>query len=101
MSISVQGISKTFKGRRKGDEENIFPYVDRADYILNTSLIYEWAALKPIAEKLLLKISHESKYYSEARRQLNTLRNFIGIEPDLIPSTSILREFIGGGCYLR
>ena len=86
---------------RKGDEENIFPYVDRADYILNTSLIYEWAALKPIAEKLLLKISHESKYYSEARRQLNTLRNFIGIEPDLIPSTSILREFIGGGCYLR
>ena len=23
MSISVQGISKVFKGRRKGDEENI------------------------------------------------------------------------------
>ena len=23
MSISVQGISKTFKGRRKGDEENV------------------------------------------------------------------------------
>ncbi len=99
--VSVEKTMDLWNKIRKGDEENIFPYVDRADYILNTSLIYEWAALKPIAEKLLLKISHESKYYSEARRQLNTLRNFIGIEPDLIPSTSILREFIGGGCYLR
>lgn len=99
--VSVEKTMDLWNKIRKGDEENIFPFVDKADYILNTSLIYEWAALKPVAEKLLLKITDESIYYSEARRLLNTLRNFIGIEPDLIPSTSILREFIGGGCYLR
>lgn len=99
--VSVEKTMDLWNKIRKGDEENIFPFVDKADYILNTSLIYEWAALKPVAEKLLLKITDESVYYSEARRLLNTLRNFIGIEPDLIPSTSILREFIGGGCYLR
>ncbi len=99
--VSVEKTMDLWNKIRKGDEENIFPFVDKADYILNTSLIYEWAALKPVAEKLLLKITDDSIYYSEARRLLNTLRNFIGIEPDLIPSTSILREFIGGGCYLR
>lgn len=99
--VSVEKTMDLWNKIRKGDEENIFPYVDRADYILNTSLIYEWAALKPIAEKLLLKIGQESIYYSEARRMLNTLRNFIGIETELVPTTSILREFIGGGCYLR
>ena len=99
--VSVEKTMEQWEKIRIGDEQNIFPYVDRADYIFNTSLIYEWAVLKPIAEKLLLKISDESKYYSEARRLLNTLRNFIGIETTLIPSTSILREFIGGGCYLR
>lgn len=99
--VSVEKTMELWEKIRIGDEENIFPFVDRADYILNTSLIYEWAALKPTVEKLLLKINSDSKYYSESRRLLNTLRNFIGIETDLIPSTSILREFIGGGCYLR
>lgn len=99
--VSVENTMDMWDKIRKGDEENIFPYVDEADYVFNTSLIYEWAALKPIAEKLLLKINDSSKYYSEARRLLNTLRNFIGIDTELIPSTSIIREFIGGGCYLR
>ena len=99
--VSVERTMDLWEKIRIGDEQNIFPYVDRADYIFNTSLIYEWAVLKPIAEKLLLKIGDDSKYYSEARRLLNTLRNFIGIDTNLIPSTSILREFIGGGCYLR
>ena len=99
--VSVEKTMDLWEKIRQGDEKNIFPFVDRADYILNTSLIYEWAALKPTVEKLLLKINNSSIYYSEARRLLNILRNFIGIETDLIPSTSILREFIGGGCYLR
>ena len=75
--VSVEKTMEQWEKIRIGDEQNIFPYVDRADYIFNTSLIYEWAVLKPIAEKLLLKISDESKYYSEARRLLNTLRNFM------------------------
>lgn len=99
--VSVEKTMELWQKIRKGDEENIFPYVDLADYVFNTSLIYEWAALKPIAEKLLFKIRQDSIYYSESRRLINTLRNFIGIETELIPTTSILREFIGGGCYLR
>ncbi len=99
--VSVEKTMELWEKIRKGDEENIFPYVDTADYIFNTSLIYEWAALKPTVEKLLLKVKEDSIYYSEARRLLNILRNFIGIDSELIPSTSLLREFIGGGCYLR
>lgn len=99
--VTVERTMDLWEKIRLGDEENIFPFVDTADYIFNTSLIYEWAALKPLVEKLLWQVPIESKYYSEARRLLNTLRNFIGIGSELIPSTSIIREFIGGGCYLR
>ena len=36
--VSVEKTMELWEKIRKGDEKNIFPYVDRADYILNTSL---------------------------------------------------------------
>jgi uridine kinase len=37
--------------------------------------------------------------YGEAHRLLQLLDNFTPIEPDEIPPTSILREFIGGSSF--
>jgi len=84
---------------RRGEERNIFPYQEDADVIFNSALIYEYSALKPYAEKALLRVSRRDETYGEARRLLYILSYFLPIESRDIPSSSILREFIGGSSF--
>lgn len=81
---------------RKGEEENIFPFQEEADITLNSAMIYELSALKTYVEPLLFGIEPDSPQYDEARRLLKFLSFVLSIPNDLIPATSILREFIGG-----
>ncbi len=86
---------------RKGEEENIFPYLNRADDIINTSLPYELGVLKVYAEPLLYSITNDSKYLEEARRLISFLKGIYSIPPDYVSGSSILREFIGGSTFKR
>lgn len=86
---------------RRGEEKNIFPYVNEADVIYNTNLIYELGVLKPFAENLLLRVGEESRYYSDARRLYKLLQNFRTIETSEIPFDSVIKEFVGKGCFYR
>ncbi len=80
---------------RSSEETNVYPYQRQTDMILNTSLSYEIGVLRTYAEPLLYSIKTSSEVYEEAIRVLNFLKGFINIPSDDIPSTSILREFIG------
>ena len=83
---------------RAGEEKNIFPYQNEADVTFNTAMIYELAVLKPYAEPLLFSISRDQKEYLEAKRLLKFLDYVLSVSPEIIPKTSIVREFIGGSC---
>ena len=83
----------------KGEEKNIFPFQEDADFIFNTSLIYELGVLKSEAEPLLKEITNEEPEYAEAQRLLEILRYFRPIPKDLVPSNSLLKEFLGGGDF--
>lgn len=84
---------------RRGEKENIFPYQENADAMFNSALVYELAALRPLAEPLLLQVDPGTPPYIEANRLLSFLR---WVQPlsitqqAMIPDTSLLREFIGG-----
>lgn len=80
---------------RRGEEVNIYPYQEDADTIFNTALPYELSVLKPYAEPLLRSIEKESSHYAEAQRLLKFLNPFKGLEASVVPSNSLLREFIG------
>lgn len=84
---------------RKGEENNIFPYQDEADFTFNSALIYELGVLKTYVEPLLYSVSQDSEYYEEAKRLINFLRVFLPIPSEDIPQDSVLREFIGGSCF--
>lgn len=84
---------------RRGEEKNIFPFQDHADLVFNSSLIYEIALLKPYIEPLLFGVPRECPEYLEAKRLLKFLSHFLPLPADHVPTTSLLREFIGGGCY--
>ncbi len=84
---------------RRGEKRYIFPYQENADVMFNTSLVYELAVLRPLAEPLLRQVSRHSRNYTEAKRLLSFLSWVRPMPEDLvrfIPHDSLLREFIGG-----
>lgn len=84
---------------RRGEEENIFPYQEQADVMFNSSLLYELAVLKQYVEPLLFGVDKCSEEYLEAKRLLKFFDYFVGIGSEYVPANSLLREFIGGGCF--
>lgn len=96
---SAEHTLATWDSVTKGEENYIFPFQEEADSMFNTSLIYELAVLKNIAMPLLEEISNDKKEYAEARRILNMLKYFENIDNSLVPTNSLVKEFMGGGDF--
>ncbi|MDK9709953.1 MAG: nucleoside kinase [Acidaminobacter sp.] len=97
---SAEATIQRWPSVRRGEERNIFPFQEEADIMFNSSMVYELAILKKYAEPLLKSIDEKSSERIEAKRLLKFLSYFVSIESDLdVPSTSILKEFIGGSCF--
>jgi uridine kinase len=96
---SAQRTIRMWESVRRGEEKNIFPYQEEADIMFNSTLIYELAVLKIYVEPLLFGIDRSCPEYLEAKRLLKFLDYFVGIGSDAVPKNSLLREFIGGGCF--
>lgn len=84
---------------RKGEDKHIFPYQENADVMFNSSLFYEIPVLKAYALPLLHSVPDTVEEYAEARRLFKFLDNFLPIDTNDIPPTSILREFVGGSSF--
>ena len=95
---SAENTISMWKSVRRGEDQNIFPYQEKADVMVNSALIYELPVLKIFAEPLLFQIEEDSPCYQEAKRLLKFLDYVLALSPESIPHNSILREFIGGSC---
>ncbi|MDR1723944.1 MAG: nucleoside kinase [Tannerella sp.] len=84
---------------RRGEDKWIFPYQENADVMFNSAMIYEFAALRRLAEPILNEVLESDDEYSEAYRLLRFLKYFNHISGDELPGTSLLREFVGGGKF--
>ncbi len=84
---------------RRGERRNIFPFQENADVFFNSALIYEHSVLKNYAELALLDTTPDNPEYLEVERLLLFLSWFAPISETDVPSTSILREFIGGSFF--
>lgn len=96
---SAKNTIAMWKSVRRGEENNIFPYQEEADIMFNSALLYELAVLKQYAEPALFGIERDCEEYLEAKRLLKFLDYFVAIGSESIPTNSLLREFIGGGCF--
>jgi uridine kinase len=93
---SASDTIRRWESVRRGEKRYIFPYQENADVMFNSALVYEGAALAPMAEPLLRQVTYATDEHVEAKRLLALLRWFLPIDPSLIPDNSILREFVGG-----
>ena len=84
---------------RRGEEKYIFPFQEEADVMFNSAIIYELPAIKQFVVPLLFSVPEDSDEYFEARRLLKFLDYILGIDVSSVPQNSLMREFIGGGCF--
>jgi uridine kinase len=90
---------KMWNSVRAGEDRNIFPFQENADFMFNSILTYELGVLKKYITPLLEEIDEYSSEYLEAQRLLRILHHFSNISDEMVPSNSILREFIGGSIF--
>ena len=93
---SPQETIKRWDSVRRGEKNYIFPYQGNADVVINSALVYELAALKPLAEPLLRQVPFGLEEHIEVKRLLALLEWFLPLDNKYIPDNSLLREFIGG-----
>ncbi len=97
---SVQKTLSMWDSVRRGEERWIFPFQEQADFIFNSSTLYEVCILKRHIFPLLNKVEPCDDCYDEVRSMVKFL-NFIheADVDDEIPPTSLVREFIGGNTF--
>lgn len=84
---------------RRGEEKWIFPFSENADATFNSSLIFELGVMKEYALPLLREVPRDNVAYAQAYRLMKLLSYFEAIPAEQIPSTSLLREFLGGSSF--
>lgn len=86
---------------RAGERRYIYPHQTFADAVFDSSLVYELSVLRVYAERYLLEVPRNHAAQTTANRLLRFLDRFVGIYPDHVPGTSILREFIGNSSFVE
>lgn len=95
---AVQTIAR-WQSVRRGEDKWIFPYQENADATFNSSLLFELAVMKDYAEPLLRNVPHNVPEFGEAYRLRALLSYFRSLGEKEVPSTSLLREFLGGSSF--
>ena len=98
-AVDARETIRRWPSVRAGENKWIFPYQENADVMFNTAMLFELAVLKTQAEPLLEMVPENCDEYSEAYRLLKFLRYIKPIPNDQVPSTSLLREFLGGSSF--
>lgn len=98
-NYSALDTLKRWESVLTGEQKHIIPYQEEADIMFNSALTYELGALKQQAEPLLQEVLSLYPEHSKALRLLKFFSYVKTVPPREIPSTSILREFLGGSSF--
>lgn len=97
--VSAESTIKRWPSVRRGEEKWIFPYQENADAMFNSSLLFELGVIKEYGENVLKHVPRDVPEYGEAYRLRRFLSYFSPISDQVIPHTSLLREFLGGSSF--
>ncbi len=90
---------KRWPSVRRGENKWIMPFHENADAMFNSSLLFELAVMKNYALPILQQVPTNTPEYAEASRLIKFLSYFESLDEKDIPSTSLLREFLGESSF--
>ena len=95
-SFTARETISNWPNVRRAEVKWIYPYQENADVLFNSAYLVEFAVLRSSAERILNTVPKNCPEYSEAYRLLHFLSFFTQVSDREVPSTSLLRGFIGG-----
>ena len=84
---------------RRGEKLYISPFKGKADIVFDSSLPYEVSVMRHYAVPILQSVPEDGERHDEMLELVRAFEYFEAIDPSLVAPNSLLREFIGGGCY--
>ncbi|MBQ8408858.1 MAG: hypothetical protein IJY39_08345 [Clostridia bacterium] len=79
---------------RRNEDLNIFPYMDRCNVVIDTTLSYELNVLAPYLRRLLGDVAADDRHFSRCRQFMEMIEGIEEIDTDAIAPTSLYREFV-------
>ena len=80
----------------EGENKYLYPYKESADVFFDTFHTFEPGVLKTMAAERIAASGIEDPYLAVIRRALSLIEP---LSAELVPGTSLIREFIAGGVY--
>jgi len=96
---SAQQTIQRWASVRRGEDKWIMPFHENADAMFNSSLLFELSVMRNYALPILQQVPSNTSEYAEASRLIKFLNYFEPLDEKEIPSTSLLREFLGGSSF--
>ncbi len=84
-------------GVKRGEDKYLYPYKETADFLFDTFHRYELGVMKPWTEQVIADDPTLSDPLVDNVRA--ALAYFGEVPIDLVPETSLIREFVPGGIY--
>ena len=84
---------------RRGEQQYISPFKDKADFCFDTSFAYELPVFNHTATELFKSVPEGIERFDELRKVLPALQLFGHIPEEDVAPDALIREFIGGGIY--
>ena len=79
-----------------GEDKYLYPYKETADVFFNTFHTFELGVIKEMAAERIASSGIRDPYLAIVERALSRIAP---LSADLVPKTSLIREFIAGGVY--
>lgn len=94
-AYSAKSTISNWPNVRRAESQWIYPFQEEADVLFNSSYLVEFAVFRIHAERILATVPKNCTEYSEAHRLLKFLQFFEPVSDKEVPSTSLIRSFIG------
>lgn len=98
-AFSARETISNWPNVRRAEVKWIYPFQETADVLFNSAYLMEFAVIRRHAEQILATVPKNCPEYSEVHRLLGFLSYFTPVSDREIPSTSMLREFVGGSSF--
>ena len=77
------------------EERSILQYEEKTDIRIDSLIPYEVMLMKGELTPILEKVPDTNRFYVKAFEYIERLKELDTVTPEMVPETSLLREFIG------
>lgn len=94
-SSSIENTLDMWRQVVRGENLYMFPYVDTANAVFDTTHAYEPSMIGPRLLPLLKDVPADSRHAETVVHLIDALSRFAPLSEDLLPEDALLREFVG------